>query len=398
MQNRLPKLREDIQFIPTELQGQQVLVVKDPLALFEKVIVLAQEAAVILPLFDGKHTRGDVATLFERVTGQSISNQVVETIVSDLERLVLLQTEQYHHLLAQKESDWKAENTRKPAHAGQAYPIERNSLNEFINQILQRCQTQSKPRPKALVAPHLDPKWGALGYAHAYSGLGDLRPQRILLFGTGHTLAAPVSVCRKTFETPLGASEVDRSAVDRLKDSYPHLVLDEMAHINEHSLEFQLVFLHHLFGSEPKVVPILFGSLYEVIRSSRGRLEELALWEFYQACKQLIQDENTLVVAGIDLSHIGPKFGHTQIAKQLHDEALQHDNAILEAATRCDAQGLFETVTHVQDRYNICGFPALLALLSCLDNHQGHILHHDIWHEAETKSAVSFASMWFTTR
>jgi len=44
-----------------------------------------------------------------------------------------------------------------------------------------------------------------------------------------------------------------------------------LSHRNEHSIEFQVIFLQHLFGAEsgPKIVPVLCGNIMEKVADSR---------------------------------------------------------------------------------------------------------------------------------
>jgi hypothetical protein len=116
---------------------------------------------------------------------------------------------------------------------------------------------------------------------------------------------------------------------------------------------------------------------------------------FLAALKELIGDwnEDTLVVAGVDFSHIGPKFGHSQRAASLLFEAKRHDKLLIEACTKDDVEAFWAELRRVKDYYNVCGFSSLACLLEILPQTQGTLLDYEFWHEEPTQSAVSFAAI-----
>ena len=97
-------------------------------------------------------------------------------------------------------------------------------------------------------------------------------------------------------------------------------------------------------------------------------------------------------MAGVDLSHIGYKFGHGQPASVLIEQAKAHDQRLLEALSKGDVQGFWEESRRVEDRYHVCGLSALACLLELTEPAEGHILGYDFWQEEPTQSAVSFAA------
>jgi AmmeMemoRadiSam system protein B len=100
-----------------------------------------------------------------------------------------------------------------------------------------------------------------------------------------------------------------------------------------------------------------------------------------------------LIIAGVDFSHIGLKFGHSYPAVSLLKEAKSHDHRLIEAVCRGDVCGFWEEVRLVRDKNNICGFSAIAVLLELLQPAKGCLLGYDFWQEEATHSAVSFAAM-----
>ena len=109
-------------------------------------------------------------------------------------------------------------------------------------------------------------------------------------------------------------------------------------------------------------------------------------------------NEETLLLAGVDFSHVGPKFGHPSKAKQMQDQTEAHDRSLMEHLATMDADGFWAESIRVNDRFNVCGFSALAAVMKVLSPAKGEILDYEFNHEAPTRSAVSFTAMVFTVK
>lgn len=174
---------------------------------------------------------------------------------------------------------------------------------------------------------------------------------------------------------------------------------NDFEHRSEHSIEFQVLFLQHLLGTDSfTMIPILCGSLMANL-PAYNRISYLEkVGPFLAELKRIMIEsgEETLLVAGVDLSHIGPKFGHESPAGYMASRVEAHDRALLHALTEADADLFWEESIKVQDQYNVCGFSALACLLEILPVCEGELLDYQMWHEAATRSAVSFSAVAFT--
>ena len=91
----------------------------------------------------------------------------------------------------------------------------------------------------------------------------DLRDRTFVILGTSH-YGEPgrFGLTRKPFATPLGVTTVDTARVDALAaEGGPAVVDEDYCHAVEHSIEFQVVFLQHLYGAGVRILPILCGPL-----------------------------------------------------------------------------------------------------------------------------------------
>jgi AmmeMemoRadiSam system protein B len=166
---------------------------------------------------------------------------------------------------------------------------------------------------------------------------------------------------------------------------------DDFCHRGEHSVEFQVLFIRHLFGDQVPVVPVLCGSVAEGLAQASQPGDLTALAGFARALADIVEPDS-LVVAGVDLSHVGPKFGHPLAAFDYELKFRAHDQALLAAIEAGSAEQLWREARRVEDRYHVCGLPALALLLTALPGLRGELRGYHVWHEGPTRSAVSYAA------
>ncbi len=407
MNEEIPKLRTDIEVIPANYQGKSGIIVKDPLGLIKEPIFLHGNILEFMGLINGKREKRDIQLAIIRLKGGIlIGMEEVERILKDLDTMFLLDSERYRQAREEIIKGYSLLQVRCAALAGHSYPEDRAELERYLHTFL----SQEKPSAQelknkniyALVAPHIELQSGSAVYSAAYGAVRHLAPKRIILMGTGHNIAEGfVSVTEKIFETPLGTVNTNRDLIRKLKKKGKGVIsAHDMAHRSEHSLEIQLLFLQYLFGSEFALVPLLFGSFQNVLHQASRPSEIPGMMNFLEGLKQYLSEnmKDTLIAAGVDLSHIGPKFGHHQAALTMRPEAKRHDQAVIEAVCRGDVKSLWEVVSGSNDRFNVCGFSTLACLLEILPDCAGTLLGYDTYNEEQTNSAVSFAAVVMTAK
>jgi AmmeMemoRadiSam system protein B len=275
----------------------------------------------------------------------------------------------------------------------------------MLDEILSRQPQISKPegKIKALVSPHIDPTAGAAVYARAYQALGDYSPQRVVILGTGHQLTDGLfCVTEKDFITPLGTAKNEIALTQQLRNAAGEVhATDDFAHRSEHSIEFQVIFMQHLLAEKPfNIIPVLCGSLQTNLPDYTRRAYLKKAKPLHEKLAQIVSDpeHETLIVAGVDFSHIGLKFGHDRAADYLARQTEVHDKNLLNHLGRVDVDGFWQESIAVSDRFNVCGFHAMACLLEILHECRGKVLGYQLHHEAATQSAVSFAAVIFTAQ
>jgi AmmeMemoRadiSam system protein B len=398
----IPKLRADIDVIPTRYRGENVLVVKDSLGLIKDPILLRGLALQLVSLIDGKNTIQDIQLGLMRLqNGVFVRRSDVEALLSELDTAYLIDSARYRRERERIAEEYARLEVRNAFLAGKSYPQDPEELKTYLQAIL---DTEGEPeqelergRVAALVAPHIDLEVGKKIYAKAYKFLTSSSPKKVLLLGTGHSIQGSFfSLTEKDFATPLGRVKTDRVWMSRLKNAGSKVASShDFDHRSEHSLEFQLLFLQHMFGLEFCVLPVLCGSFQRVLPDVSRPAEIQGMADFLSVLEHYIKENpsETLVVAGVDFSHIGPKFGHRYGAPSLLAEAKEHDHSLLEAICQGDLEAFWFEIQRVDNRYNVCGFSALAVLLELLAGRKGRVLGYDFWVEEATQSAVSFAAL-----
>jgi len=403
-ENDIPRLRPDIEIIPTSSDGRRALIIRDHLGLIPEPVLVQGDGLLLLGLIDGRRTLRDIQlALIRRRGGMIVTLESMGKILAELDEAFVLEGERFLRARQLVYDDYRSLEIRSPAFAGRSYPGGAGDLALYLGSILGRDQAPAglaDPRPiLGLVSPHIDLEVGARVYAKAYSAVRQLRPRTVILLGTGHSLGeAHYSLTEKDFETPLGLVRTEKALVRKLKEAGGLAVADsDLSHRQEHSLEFQLIFLQHLFGSEFRLVPVLCGSFAGALGRVRRPSGLAGAAEFLTQLKFVREEKSPdcLVVAGVDFSHIGPKFGHDRSASSLMPEACDHDRRLIEALSRGDAESFWAESRRVGDRFNVCGFSALASLLEILPGAEGRLLDYEFWKEEPTQSAVSFAALVF---
>ncbi len=402
-----PRVRP-LQPVPIRHQGQDLIYLSDPVGFSDNKIVVTPDIFFVMALCDGTRALPDIQYEYARRFGTLLLTSRLSKIISDLDRNLFLDNERFREHKRRIEQEFKRASVRRSSHAGLAYPANADELKQQIDGFFSSPEGPGPPthrgrkRVKAIMAPHIDLRAGGPCFAWAYSQLASsARPDVFVILGIGHVpMEKLFTVTAKDFETPLGIVPTDKAFVEALIENYPgDLLADEFAHRNEHSVEFQAVFLRYVFPEEDiSIVPILCSSYDEMIAARRQPIEDPRVHHLVQAikiagarCKRKV-----CFIAGVDLSHVGQKFGDpgrlTHAAEILVE---REDREMLKHVENVDAAGFFASVAKDNDRRRICGFPAIYTLLNLVAPAKARLLKYDKSIDPSTQSIVSFVSMVF---
>jgi AmmeMemoRadiSam system protein B len=176
------------------------------------------------------------------------------------------------------------------------YPADQRELAQNLAQMLGAAASTAPERavPKAIIAPHAGYIYSGPIAASVYALLAPARGliERVVLLGPTHRVAVRGLALPgvSAFATPLGTVEIDRAAVEALRQ-LPQVVVSAEAHALEHSLEVHVPFLQAILGKFA-LVPLAVG------RAQRHEVAEVldCVWG----------GAETLIVVSSDLSHYLP--------------------------------------------------------------------------------------------
>ena len=400
-----PKLRP-VEMFPVQTTAGQQFLLRDPQRLSTREVIVPPDVAFLLTQFDGTRTVREAQVSYVRRFGSLITTDRINDLLRQIDEALLLDTERFRKFAAETEEKFRAQPTRVAAHAGQSYP---EGAAAFIQTWQPRLEAATPPtdfaldeRRPALIAPHYDMNGAAEAYTAACALLQQVpQPDVVVILGTAHNARqSPFILTRKPFETPFGALETDPSLIDALAEPAQFdPFADEFVHRDEHSIEFQAALLHFLYrdaDEPPRIVPILCGGYHRRNGGFVNPADVEPVNTFLTTLHDILaaDDRRIALIASADLSHIGARFGQPPPLTQAHlDMARRHDMAVLDRAMRGDTANLYFTIAEVKDRYNVCGFPCIYALLRTLPIKEGRLLTYKQATEPQTQSCVSFGSV-----
>ncbi len=397
-----PKLRYGLEMMPVEHRGGQVVLLRDRRGYCSDCLLLSQPVARMLALMDGENSLLDLQAFYMRLTGQLLFMEHLEGILRALDEHLFLDNERFAEHAAAVTARYESDPVRRMRHAGQAYPQDperlRLELGAFFAEEnggpgMPRTQADDR-RAVGLVAPHIDIRAGGRCFAHAYKAAGDaVSPGTWIVLGTGHApLENFFALTSKDFETPLGIVACDRDSCEFLRDAARTDVrAGEYFHHEEHTVEFQAIFLSYLQPGA-KIVPLLCSFSHEHLRTSRDTIDHFA-----GLLGKLVRERSAGIIASVDFAHVGPRYGGGfQPDESTVRDHMASDLELIGDLGKCDAEEFMRKIALDGNARNVCGAAPLYVLARALEGYaRGRLLNHDHAVVDGYGSFVTFASMIF---
>lgn len=411
MNKRLPRLRAGLDIFPSPVPDRPGLLIRDPFRYADEMLIVPPLLARGLLLFDGEQTMLDLQAYLSRLAGEIIPSDAVNAMVSVLDDNGFLESDELARRRELRHAEFASLPLRTPAHAGSGYPDQPDELRSHFDENLLNHDIEASivdsEIPLAIAAPHVSPEGGWSGYSAAYNRLDavpaeSFEGKTIIILGTSH-YGAPerFGLTRKPFETPLGTVETDTQLVDRLFNRAGRAVdMEDYCHSIEHSIEFQTVFLKYKIPANFKILPILCGPFVKALLSGDPPEAEDDVRRFFDTLGELGEEfnERLLWVLGVDLAHIGRRYGDPNPATSFYGEMLevkQRDEERIERVCAGDARGFFDLVCPNRDPLKWCGLSPIYTFLAAQPEAKGTLLNYDQWNIDE-QSVVSFAALEFS--
>ncbi len=403
-----PLLR-NLQFSPLKEGEEQYVVLWDPSGLSTEKLIVPLSYFYLLQFFDGEHSLEQVAAEYLRKYGEFLVPDRLQRLMSDLDDKLFLEGDRVDAARQTALAAYRDAPARKAAFAGKSYEADPDKLTAQIKGCFsskegpERKDSEHKGQPiKGLVAPHYEIKDAGPIYAWAYKELQEAQvPDLFVILGTSHAgLQNAYAVTGKDFETPFGVVKTDREIIDRLKAAAGFCFDDELAHRNEHAIEFQLPFLQFASGrAKPiTIVPVLCSfppaCLFDPALSQ--------LRDQVHTFLQVLHDTLTAsgrpacFIASAELAHIGMRYGDSKPPTDFSfHRCMQTDMAMLKHAEEVNADAFAQFIAKEGDSRRISGFAAIYTLLKLIGGGKGQVLRYDRGITDQFNSTVTYASMAF---
>jgi AmmeMemoRadiSam system protein B len=399
----LPRLRHDLDFMPSPMEDTPGLLIRDSMGYSDAVLVIPPPLVQALGCFDGQQTTLDLRATLVELTGDLKVSEIENQLIEVLTKSGFLADETFAQLKAAKEKAFADAPVREPSHAGSAYPADPDELTEQMDDWLEGDE-DPEPHLIAIAAPHVSPSGGYDCYRAAYKLLGQQYKDRtFVILGTSH-YGQPdrFGLTRKPYATPWGNARTDLALVNELAQRAPNsIAMEDYCHSVEHSIEFQVLYLQSIFGRDINVVPILCGSYAHSIYRGGAPEDNEDVRRFLGVLGDIAarESDRLLWVLGIDMAHIGRRYGDEFDAFAEKNEMVrvrQRDAARMDRMTAGDAEGFWELVQENRDDLKWCGSSPIYTFLKTVPQARGALKRYEQWN-IDPKSVVSFAGMTFTS-
>lgn len=409
---KYPKLRM-LEAVPVSISGQAMIGLRDPLNFSTATVAIPQHFYLLLTLLDGKHSVVDIQAEYMSA-GELIFREPLQDVIDQLDERLFLDNEKFRSRRDEITAEFRNSDVRPAMLAGKSYEASPEALAAQIDAFFTH---EDGPGPigscdegkdlKGIVAPHIDILRGGPCFAWAYKAVAEALngcetggPEVFVILGTAHApTEQQFAMTRKGYDTPFGVMPCEVAMVDEiLKACGDNLLADEFVHKNEHSIEFQAVFLRYLFRErdDVSIVPILCGSFQEIIASSKNPIDDERISGFIAALKNAVAGcgKKVRFIAGADLAHVGPNFGDQALMDVASLKTLEADDRkMLESVEALDADGFLENIMADGDRRRICGLSSIYTMLKAMDAGSGKLLKYQYF--PDPNGTVSFAGMTF---
>ena len=395
----LPKLRMDLDIMLSPVTDRPGLLIRDRLRYSDTTLIIPPYLIPALLLLDGTRTKLDLqAELARSLVIPEIGNAIGH-LLEALSQAGFLEDETYAKLKQGRILAFTESPVRQAAHAGSAYPAEIGPLRDLMQHYLDGAAPTRKGI-MGIAAPHVSPQGGWQSYRAAYQELTpDLRDRTFVVLGTSHYgQPGKFGLTHKPFQTPFGKTRIDQTLVAELA-AQPAALLEDYCHAIEHSIEFQVVLLQAIYGADVRILPLLCGPFANTMHADEFPEDDEHVKRFLEALREIAEREKQRLfwVLGVDMAHMGTRFGDTFAAHADRDEmslVRERDMLRIERMNASDARGFWNLIKENRDDLKWCGSSPIYTFMKVVPQARGTLHRYQQWNIDE-KSVVSFAGISF---
>ncbi|MCX6154274.1 MAG: AmmeMemoRadiSam system protein B [Candidatus Kapabacteria bacterium] len=399
----IPALRSNIFADEKVIDGKEYFILSDPNKYADQPLALPADYIPLLQFFNGKFTINVVLNLFRHEYQINFDIEILKSLINTLDQMCFLDSS-YFGFIKQEVDYYRISPVRKPVCTVQSYPAAKEEFADYVRSIIESSSKDGiQGNATGIIIPHIDYNLGTQVheiYSAAYRAIQDSEPELVVILGTSHRSENDFFIpTTKHFETPAGIVMTDSDLVNKMYKEFGDIITkDDILHRTEHSIEYATIVLQQLFKDRKfQILPILIGSFYEFVNKSCSPKSDFRISGFIEKLSNLLKNcgKKMIIIASVDLAHIGRKFGDNFDAEEQLDNLEKEDANLIELIINNKPEEFFNEIIKCSDNRRICGLSPIYIFLTLLANARGEFLKYGQWSELETKSAVSFASLAF---
>jgi MEMO1 family protein len=396
--------------MPSPDPARPGLFIRDPYHYSDATLLVPPILVQALQCFDGTRSTLDLRSELVRLTGEIQVGAIEKNLFDSLSEAGFLENDTYRELKARREAEFVAEPKREAIFAGSAYPADSATLRALLTERVGGAPgvvSTGTASTVGIAAPHASPDGSWDTYRAAYQSLphvDETEARTFVILGTSH-YGAPerFGLTRKQFTTPLGEAQTNVALVHELESTAGDAVrMEDYCHCVEHSIEFQVLFLQHIYGPSVRILPILCGPFVKSIYEGGLPEESDRVARFLDALGNISarESERLFWVLGVDMAHIGRRYGDAFQATADSGEMLnirERDAQRINHINAGDARTYWGLVQEKHDDLKWCGASPLYTFLKVMPHMKGELLDYHQW-QIDSQSVVTFGALRFQAR
>ncbi len=379
-----PRLRY-AETLPVVHHDQPFLLLRDPLQLSDRFVLIPRSLAPALSLFDGTNEFNDMQEILAGELDYPITQADLDELINTLDEACLLANAKSNAVIAEKLEDFRRAPCRPANLAGNSYPEQPDELSQQLDGYLDRVGRVDSVDTaiRGLISPHIDYQRGWRVYAQGWESARETvrSAELVVILGTDHYGPdRAITLTHQHYATPFGVFTTPRDFVDSLADAVgPAQAFDgELYHRGEHSIELAAVWLHYIRqGKNCEMLPILCGSFLPYWNGEEDIEADEFIADAIECLQEIVAKRRSLVVAAADLAHVGPAFGGKELDLRGHARLKNEDEQLLEAICKGQADAFLDTIMQNHDRNNVCGVAPIYLAMKILAPLQGTLVAYE---------------------
>lgn len=386
---RRPHLRP-IQPIPLSKDGKQFIALRDPAMLCPQTMVVPINALPVIQQFRGDRPIDQIAS-----QANADLNQFVD-LAKGLDSLGLLWGPTFEQLEAQLQEKLRVQGAF-PANASISMGKDAEACRAAIEAYFEQAEDPELDGvPIGLVAPHLDYQRGWPNYAAAYYALRQApKPDRVVILGTNHFgMGDGVVLTEYGFDSPMGRCPADGRIVGKLVSELGRpIIVDQLDHLPEHSVQLHLPWLQYCFGDVPLVAALIPDPLAPMIADDGQRTTGD---RFVEVLGNVLDEAggNTFFIASSDLSHVGPQFGEPRpVDERRRFDVERHDREMMAKFIAADPQEFLAAMRWNKNPTRWCSIGNMTAILTLAKPHAVELIDYRQAYDDKGMALVSSAAI-----